>query len=81
MSESTAPAERWANPSERALEVASDHLKRLGHLVLARRFRDGDLIAGRWPLVIACEVSARGSVSWSTTKNQANRTAWASRPA
>jgi Holliday junction resolvase-like predicted endonuclease len=59
MSESTAPAAWWANPSERALECAQDYLERLGYLVLARRFRDCDLIAGRWPLVIACEVRAR----------------------
>jgi Holliday junction resolvase-like predicted endonuclease len=34
-------------------------LERLGYRVLARQFRDCDLIAGRWPLVIACEVRAR----------------------
>jgi Holliday junction resolvase-like predicted endonuclease len=59
MSESTAPAAWWANPSDRTLDRAADHLKRLGYRVLARQFRDCDLIAGRWPLVIACEVRAR----------------------
>jgi Holliday junction resolvase-like predicted endonuclease len=59
MSESSAPAAWWANPSERALDCAQDHLERLGYRVLARQFRDCDLIAGRWPLVIACEVRAR----------------------
>jgi len=59
MSESTAPAAWRGNPSERALYCAQDHLERLGHRVLARQFRDGDLIAGRWPLVIACQVRSR----------------------
>jgi Holliday junction resolvase-like predicted endonuclease len=59
MSESTVPATWWANPSERALDHAQDHLERLGYRVLARQFGDCDLIAGRWPLVIACEVRAR----------------------
>jgi Holliday junction resolvase-like predicted endonuclease len=59
MSESTAPAAWWANPPKRALDCAQGHLERLGYRVLARQFRDCDLIAARWPLVIACEVRAR----------------------
>src|SRR5215211_1369966 len=59
MSESTAPAALWANSSKRALDCARDHLERLGYRVLPRQFRDCDLIAGRWLLVIACEVQAR----------------------
>ena len=59
MSESTAPAAWWANPSELALDCAQDHLERLGYRVLARQFRDADLIAGRWPRLIACQVRAR----------------------
>jgi hypothetical protein len=47
MSESTAPADRWATPFERALDCASDHLERLGYRLLARRFADCDLIASR----------------------------------
>jgi Holliday junction resolvase-like predicted endonuclease len=58
MSESIAPADPWATPSERALDCASDHLEQLGYRVLARRFHDADLIAGRWPLVLACQVRA-----------------------
>jgi Holliday junction resolvase-like predicted endonuclease len=59
MSESTAPASWWATPSELALDCAQDHLERLGYRVLARQFGDCDLIAGRWPLVLTCEVRAR----------------------
>jgi Holliday junction resolvase-like predicted endonuclease len=59
VSESSAPTAWWANPSEPALDCAQDYLERLGYRVLARQFRDCDLIAGRWPLVIACEVRAR----------------------
>lgn len=59
MSESTAPAAWRVNPSERALDCAQDHLERLGYRVLARQFRDCDLIAGRWPLVLACAVRSR----------------------
>jgi len=53
MSEATAPAAWWANPSDRALDCAQDHLERLGYRVLARQFRDADLIAGRGPLADA----------------------------
>jgi Holliday junction resolvase-like predicted endonuclease len=31
--------------------------------VLPRQFRDCDLIAGRWPLVLACQVRARRIVA------------------
>jgi Holliday junction resolvase-like predicted endonuclease len=59
MSEQTAPAAWWANPPERALDCAQDHLERLGYRVLARQFEGADLIAGRWPQLVACEVRAR----------------------
>jgi Holliday junction resolvase-like predicted endonuclease len=62
MSESTALTGWWATPSERALDCAQDHLERLGYRVLARQFGDCDLIAGRWPLVIACQVRAHRNI-------------------
>lgn len=87
MSESTASAAWWANPSERALDCAQDYLERLGYRVLARRFRDCDLIAGRWPLVIACEVRARRIIEPADDERSARRkrlrlsaSAWLARP-
>src|SRR3954447_25271507 len=87
MSESTAPAAWWANPSERALDCAQDHVERLGYRVLARQFRDCDLIAGHWPLVIACEVRARRIIQPADDEGSVRRkrlrlsaSAWLARP-
>jgi Holliday junction resolvase-like predicted endonuclease len=63
MSEAASPAVSWATTPELALQEAARHLERLGYEVLARRYREADLIAAAEGRLLVCGVRALGPLA------------------
>ena len=63
MSQTASPAVSWAATPERAVEEAARHLERLGYRVLARHYREADLIAAAEDRLLVCGVRALGPLA------------------
>jgi Holliday junction resolvase-like predicted endonuclease len=76
MSEAASPAVSWARTPELAVQEAARHLECLGYEVLARRYREADLIAAAEGRLLVCGVRALGPLA--TVGGLARRRLWRS---